>query len=485
MKLIKLTVSLSIVLLLLSLFTTVSESFAKDIEEKVSDLELKVSKMKLYFDGDYRFRYDYVGWTTPRYRQPDMSGNLFQMGSKNLKNSESYSWRLRLKFGADISDNLHFYGRLNAYKLFGGADVPIFNGTPETVHNSFNSTRIPTDNVIRVERAYFTYTFPSTPVILTIGRQAATDGPPRQVKLDTVRQGTPVAILIDAEIEGIMAGLKLDDWGLPDGSRARVCYGVGYESGFGSGGNAEGAYVINPMGSGLVTNLNDSKVVGGCLDLPFTLGFTDLTVCTGYFRIMDITDIPYGLTRNFPNFQNNDPQNVTATQNLGDIDLLGFSVTHDMDWLTYFVSLGYCRSNPNGKESMYGFGGLLGNPRESESGTAIYLGAKAPLRVIDAQVGFEYNQGSEHWWSYTAGADDVSNKLATRGNVTEMYFNYNFDKNITLRAAYARYNYKYAFSGWHIAPGSLDYFDLEQNPAMPYPFPKSVDNFFVSTTVNF
>jgi len=460
----------------------------EELEEKVSELELKVSKMKLFFGGDFRVRYDYTKWGINEYVQPFFDGenmDFMQMPGQTWTIPQSYSWRLRLKFGADITDNLHFFGRLNAYRLFGGADVPIFNGTPESVHNSFNSTRIPTDNIVRVERAYFTWEPRRTPIILTLGRQASTDGPPRQVKLDTVRQGTPIAILIDAEIDGLMLGFKLDDWGLPDGSRWRICYGIGFEGGFGSGGNTNSYYVINPMGVGRVGGLDDAKVLGTCLDIPYDVRFTEMNFCFGYFRLMDLTDIPYGMTRNFPDPFDNNPQNVTATENLGDMDLVGFSFTHDVDWLTYFVSMGYNRSHPNGNVSQYGFGGLLGNPDESESGYAVFLGASVPLRVIPAQLGLEYNHGSKNWWSYTPAADDISNKLGARGNVVELYFNYHFDKNILLRTGYVNYTYDYAFSGWQIAPAPLDFFNLDNNPVMPYPFPKNVDNFYMEVMVYF
>jgi hypothetical protein len=79
----------------------------------------------------------------------------------------------------------------------------------------------------------------------------------------------------------------------------------------------------------------------------------------------------------------------------------------------------------------------------------------------------------------------VSNKLAARGNVYETYFNYHFDKHLMLRAAYVRYNYTHAFSGWQIAPAPMEFFKLDENPVMPYPFPTNVDNFYVSVEVRF
>ena len=116
------------------------------------------------------------------------------------------------------------------------------------------------------------------------------------------------------------------------------------------------------------------------------------------------------------------------------------------------------KSDPNGMQSQYGFGGLLGNPNESESGNAYYLGLKYNFIPQKLSVGAEYNHGSENWFSYTPAADDPSNKLATRGDVWELYLNWQFDKRIWLKAGYQHFEYDTAFSGWHIAPGPLDYF---------------------------
>jgi len=479
---------LTSVIICLCLFlgaAVVSAADIADLEDRVSNLEMKIGKMKVYFGGDFRVRYDNTEWDTQKYMQPNMEGTYDPMPAMNFKNSECYSWRLRLKMGADINENLKFHGRLDAYKLFGGAEVPVFNGTPQSMHHQFNSTRIPTDNVVRIERAYFTYVIPDSPFIFTVGRQAATDGPPREIKLNSARQGTPISLLIDAELDGLMAGLQLDELGLPDGSRFRVCYGVGFEAGFGGGGEAQGLYVINPMGVGRVADLEDNKVMGGCFDIPIMLGFTEALFCGSYFKVTDLTDIGYATTRNFPNPMNNNPQNVTATANLGDMEMYGFSWAHTTDWFTYFLSMGWNKSDPNGQVSAYGFGGLLGNPDSSESGSAWYAGIQIPLQFADASIGVEYNHGDEHWWSYTPAADDVSNKLATRGDVLEIYMNYNVDKHLMLQAGYVAYDYDYAFSGWHIAPADLDYFELSENPGMPYPFPDKVDNFYVSATVRF
>lgn len=146
----------------------------EDIEERLDVIELKLAKHKIYFGGDFRTRYDSVSWHIPRYQQvvdpTTQPPGVQQMEAQDWDNSATYTSRLRLKMGADISSNLHFYGRLNMYRAYGGAEVPVFNGQPNSLHNSFNSTRIPTDNNLRVERAYFTYKWKNSPVFMTLGR---------------------------------------------------------------------------------------------------------------------------------------------------------------------------------------------------------------------------------------------------------------------------------------------------------------------------
>lgn len=63
------------------------------------------------------------------------------------------------------------------------------------------------------------------------------------------------------------------------------------------------------------------------------------------------------------------------------------------------------------------------------NGYAIYLGTKYNLKN-NFLVGAEYNYGSKYWFSATQGAEDMYNKLATRGHVGELYAMWKFHKNL-------------------------------------------------------
>ncbi len=488
---------LSIIMLavVMSVSIVVADEVADDVEDlldRVDELELKAAKNKVSIFGDFRVKYDNIKFQYQPYMQMMPDGSFAPKPAFELNNSENWSLKLRLKIDAKPSPQLHFTGRLVMHQTYGGSGVPIFNGFPNTVAYDANATNIPTDNALRVERAAFTYSPANSAFFFTAGRQAATNGPPRELREDRVRQGTPGGLMIDAEIDGVMIGLHLDDaLGLPEGSIFRFCYGTGYESGFGGGGAVKTAYVpgMNPETGGpiIVSELKDSKVAGGCAEtsIPQLPGKTLLTF--GYMRFIDMTDISTGYTRNFPDPTNGNEQLVTSTRNLGDMDLFGACYQHEYNNVDWFASVAYNKSYPDvGARSQYGFGGLLGNDSTSESGMAYYIGARFPVKATNGKFGIEYNHGDAHWFSYTNGADDIAmSKLATRGSVIEAYYIQKIEKKFNIRVGLQAYDYDYAFSGWHIAPASMDNFELANNPGLGYAFPDKITNFYMVFDLDF
>lgn len=82
---------------------TVSADVEDDVEElieRVDDLELKTSKNKISFFGDFRVRYDYMKWHIPAYNQ-FMGMNFtdpmnpvpvyMPVAAQDLENSEAWS----------------------------------------------------------------------------------------------------------------------------------------------------------------------------------------------------------------------------------------------------------------------------------------------------------------------------------------------------------------------------------------------------------
>ncbi len=465
-----------------------------ELTERLDKVEAKTAGNSIKWGGDMRVRFDNVNWKINPYQQ--FTGTTtapVAVPFQNLNNSGQYSLRLRLRMSADINENLKFMGRLSMYKLYGGSDVPLFNGLPNTVLNSFNSSRIPSNEVLRVERALLKWDIPNSPFTFSFGRMNSSDGPPLELREGTERQATPQAIMVNAEVDGMHIDYHLDTIGFPEGTNIGVCGGIGYESGFGGGGQVSENFTITPFGLGRINGMKDSRVVGFTYDMPllFKTGNTvsSSRLLVGYNRFTNMTDIPYGALNNFPvpaPFAFPTTQFVTGTNNLGNMDQLGATWMHTIgDNFTYFVSGGYIKSRPNGKVSQYGFGGLLGDPNHSRTGTAVYTGVKyTPVKAVS--LGLEFNHGSPNWFNYTPTAGEPSDKLAARGNVWETYVHWTMVKNLMLKAGYIRYNYSTAFSGWHIAPGPLEFFSLDNpNVVNFFPFPKKVSNIYMMLETRF
>ncbi|MBL0211622.1 MAG: DUF3373 family protein [Holophagaceae bacterium] len=527
------------------------EEKAKDQEKTLTKVETKVAQDNIAWGGDLRTRFDSQEWNFKPYQQfmgfapqamPGPGGSTFYVPSpvampvpaQDYNNSVQWSTRLRLRMGINISEHAKIMGRLTMYKVHGGADVPTFNGSPNTVANSFNSGKVPTNDILHVERASFVYDWPSVGV-LSIGRQNTSDGPPFEVREGGERQATPQALAVNAMVDGIGWKFHLDKLGMPENTLLGLCYGIGYESGFGGGGNIKSSAAVVGFnffpapnaGTALtpaqypqpalqvntIGPLKDSTVLGVMFDMPLLFEafgtVHSANVYVGFNRFGNMTDIPYGSLNNFPVPASAgmggmpSSQYVTATNNLGDMDQWTATWKHRIgDTFTYFGSFGYIKSNPNGKVSQYGaywnmptpfgganyqltgFGGLLGDPVNSQSATAYYVGVRYDP-TPDLGIGLEFNHGSPKWFTYSPATGEATEKLGTRGDVWEAYIHWSFAKNVALRAGYIDYKYSTAFSGWHIAPMALENFDLSKNPMMQYAFPAGIKNTYLALEVKF
>ncbi len=519
---------------------------AKGLDGRLSRVERKMGAGNVQWGGELMTRFDSTQWNIKPYQQflgfvqnPATGGPMpvaQQVGSQDLTNSVQWSTRLRLNMGIHINDHAQIMGRLVMYKIHGGADVPTFNGSPNTVYSSFVTGQVPSTDVLRVERASLVYHFPLG--ILSIGRQNTTDGPPFEVREGGERQATPQALAVNATIDGMGWKFELSKIGLPENTLLGICYGVGYESGFGGGGlvktnsapvgfNFTNATVANPAAATLQVNsigpLKDTTVLGAMFDMPLLFAVGDSVQSAnfylGYNRFGNMTDIPFGSTVNFPvpsaPGMGGMPstQYVTATNNLGDMDQWTMTWKHKIgDQFTYFVSAGYLKSHPNGKSSQYGaywtfpstmpagyptgltqlsgFGGLMGDANHSETASAYYTGVRYdPTEKIG--FGLEFNHGSPRWFTYTPATGEYTDKLGARGDVWEGYTQWRFAKNADLRFGYIHYAYTHAFSGWQIGPGAMpgqsweDSYNLSKNPMLQYSFPSTVKNFYAAIEVKF
>ncbi len=84
----------------------------------------------------------------------------------------------------------------------------------------------------------------------------------------------------------------------------------------------------------------------------------------------------------------------------------------------------------------------------TSNGHSVYLGAKYDFNEA-FNVGAEYNYGSKYWFGATQGAEDMFNKLATRGSAYEAYGVWKFHKYLNSKLSYLSIHETYTGSGWH------------------------------------
>lgn len=388
---------------------------------------------------------------------PQMQQQLFAMlmpstlvPEYNADNKIMYTNRLRIRLDTQVADNVSVSARLSMYKVFGDSTgVQVFNGQPNTISLDGTTTGIPNSDILRVERAYFNWNkIGGSNFFLSIGRRPSTAGPPMNYREDELRGGTPSGALINYQFDGLTFGYNVNE-----NMILRLCYGVGYESGFGSG-----QVLQLPQ-----DRLKDVHFLGANLDLWNTeKTLIQATVARAY----DVTDGFNGLIVLPNNPLTGDPvgapvvMRFTPSANLGHINLAGLNLTRRFGPLDAFISANYVGLRPNGITTP--FGGLGSDPfevPENRNGSMIYVGVRYNFPNEDrTKMGFEFNRGSKYWFNFSQAADDIiAPKTNTRGNVFETYLTHRINDRFIIKADFIHYDYIYSGSGWHLgAPKKLD-----------------------------
>ena len=388
------------------------------------------------------------------------------------KNTALQTLRLRLNMDAKMTDNLTFSGRLSMYKVFGDSTaVQVFDGQPQSLNVDGTTTRVPNSDILRVERAYFTWSnIAGLPLYLSIGRRPSTDGPPMNLRQDEPRGGTPMGSLIDYQFDGITVGYHIGDK-----TTLRACYGVGYESGWGNG-----DVLQMPQ-----DRLSDTQLIGG----NFDIWSTDKTLVQATVaRAFNVTDGFPGVTvfTLSPLTGESAPPAVirfTPSNNFGAIDLAGFLVQHRVGPLDVFGNVGWSGFRPTNVTGP--FGGLGSNPFDvpaNHDGYMIYAGARYNFANGKTKLGFEFNHGSKYWFNFAQAQDDiVAPKTSTRGNVYETYLTHRFNRFLIAKLDYEHYTVVWSGSGWDVgAPQKLS-----DSPVLGFPTFNSADQASLSLTARF
>ena len=411
---------------------------------------------------------------------PEMVGGLMQAllpytytDGYDIGNDLLYTNRLRLQMNAQIAKNVDFQGRLTMYKVFGDSTgVQVFNGQPTSINVDGTTASVPNSDIVRVERAYFNWkNIGGAPVYLSIGRRPSSGGVPLNLRNDEPRGGSPVGTVVNYQFDGITFG-----WHISESNTFRLCYGVGYESGFGS------AEELRPE-----DRLKDATFFGFNWDL---IDKEHMFLQASVLRVFNVTDGFNGLVvmpLDPVSGQDAPPAIIryTPSANLGDISWASVVLMrHDgpFDW---FATYSYMESDPN--DITTPFGGLFSDPfdtPEKQDGDMFYVGARYNFANDKTKIGIEYNQGSEYWFNWGVAEDTMgAPKTAVRGNVWEAYLTHRIAKGFIIKLDYMMYDFDYSQSGWHLgAPKELG---TSPPPILGFPSPSSIDKFLLGFMARF
>jgi hypothetical protein len=457
-------------------------------EERITKVEKKAEESAtaswLEIGGDYRFRVDslrgkvndYIqynpGAANLNYAMPTPMPGMYAvpyvvpMLGYTAKNETQFLNRFALNLKAKATEDIQVKARLLMYKTWGNDSAdnnPFF--ADRFVLMDGNLGHIPSDNTLRVDTAYATWSnVGGAPVWFSVGRRPSTGGIPTNIRQNSEKGGTAgvPGLMVDYAFDGLTLGVAPDIDALP-GAYAKFCYGKGMDTGFRSDFN----------------RMKDVQFVGFNV-VPYDTD--NLHVELQYQRGMDIfaypgSSDPFGLGAPNVNIGNIDWWGAVVSgkvENLGAGDLNWFvtgaiSKTHPNDngYLAPFYDV-YMDTNGDGRPDMpvmtgqtarYGllyddpaFGGV----KKSQNGGAIYLGARYDIKSTGTKIGLEYNHGSKYWMAFTPASDDLwTSKLATRGDVYEAYIIQELNKKpiakkgkAFARLGYQYYKFKYTGSGF-------------------------------------
>lgn len=412
---------------------------------------------------------------------PDMQQQLMGMllpatyvPETKANNSIMYTNRLRLRLDSKVTENMSFSARLSMYKVFGDSTgVQVFNGQPTSFNVDGTTAGVPNSDQVRVERAYFSWDkIGNSKFFLSIGRRPSTSGPPLQYREDEPRGGTPSGALIDYQFDGITFGYKVSD-----NIILRLCYGLGYESGFGNG-----DLIKMPQ-----DRLKDVHFIGGNFDLWASESWLVQATVARAFNVTDgfngLVVLPNnpltGETVGAPVIMR-----FTPSSNLGSINLAGLTVTKKYKGFDLFGTVNYSGMRPNGITTP--FGGMMSDPFETpqnRDGFMFYGGVRYAFGSEErTKIGFEFNHGSKYWFNFAQAEDDIiAPKTNTRGEVFETYITHRITPRFIIKGGYIFYNYRYSGSGWHIGAPKR----LTDTPILGFPTYQDAQMLTIGTIVRF
>lgn len=435
------------------------------------------------------------------------------------ENDTLYSTRMRMNMRVKATEDVEVKARIVGYKVWGMQD----SATPETdmngIHNtdspyflnsrSFDGTagRAPGDNKLVLDRAFMNWNnIGGSPVWFSIGRRPTTDGPPAHLRMNSdERMATPVAYM-DYPFDGVSLGYAYNNLGgLTDApGRIRFCYGRGFENGpeeentgisdvdfagiswdvYSKGSRffniqSFGAFnIFNVPGDTYFPNpLEKAMAVQGLSDGSLTYDPT-----TGHY----LNDAGSTVLEN----------TMLDRMNMGNIFQTAAVYMDKWQNLNYFGTVGWSHTEAKATDEM---GISLLNDfwaePDNKDGYSVAVGVRYDINDRGLKLGAEFNHGSKNWLAFAPGHDDMySSKMATRGNVYEVYGIYDLPAGEAIskygkafiRLGYQHYDYDYTYSGmWLGTPSKVE--DINSDPLLAqfYPAIETMDQVYLTFEANF
>lgn len=400
-----------------------------NIYDTLDQVETKTLKDRINFGGEYRLRYDSF-----KYEDLRVSSTDGQPPEDLETEHKDNMWtnRFRLNMDANISKSLKFHGRMAVYHAWGDHDT--IGST--NFYNDGNAVHALGDDGLKLDRFYIDWIpqgFP-LPIAITVGRHPSTEGPPVEFKENRKRQSTYPALIFDGEADGIVATLGLESWTGLKSAGLRVAYGKVYHS---DDNNTDNSIIDHG-------DTKDSNILAGFFESQIP-GVENSLMVLSYAHIFDmpaamIEDAAYSGIR------------------LGDCDMYGlhFQASNIANvGLDAYLSGSINETDPE-DNSAVAWGGmppvsfLTNGDDEAHTGWSVLAGLRyeLPIQALNnPKFGFEYNHGSRYHFTMTSGANELYNKLATRGDAYELYYIQPVSKNLFFRAGYTYIEYDYSGSG--------------------------------------
>ncbi len=392
---------------------------------------------------------------------------LKQQGTEkqSIDNDALFTSRLRLDLKSRPTRSLGFVARLSAAKVFGDSTgVKWYDGSPSSITMDGNVHSTGSDSALRVERAFVTYfgDMGDVPYHFSLGRRPALGGAPSEFSTASMVGGSPLAHGINWQFDGASLGFNLSEvTGLP-GADFKFCWGVGFESGVGSGNSYSLSYsndIDDMQFAGWIANIyedEDTKIAHMFAHAAnVTDGFTGLVVMPFTVNGMDFNGDgrydQYEMNLNTGDYISR----TEPTANIGSIDIVTLLGQKQLGDVGMFADFALSYANPSGISAnpamqIFGTDALLNSNGEqnSRTGYSIWAGIKTELPWL-ATIGFEYNWGSEYWIGFNGGEDNpAGSKLATRGSVYELFYNHPMvDGKLVWSLGAQYYDYDYSGSG--------------------------------------